>query len=129
VNDALSSPPTDGRYFQTCSTLTSGARFNCASPTEPVYWRQPNFNEITTYSTLWSQVREPSRAIWNISLFKTVAVTERVGLELRAEAYNTFNTPLYNAPNTTITNALFGGIVPDQYNFPRAMQFALRLKF
>lgn len=129
VNDALSNIPTDGRFFNTCSALTNGSRFNCSSPTEPVYWRQPNFNEILTYSTLWAQVREPSRAIWNISVFKTVPVTERVGVEFRAEAYNAFNTPQYNAPNTTITNALFGKVVPDQYNFPRAFQFALRIKF
>ena len=129
VNDALSSAPTDGRFFNTCSQLTNGARFNCSSATESVYWRQPNFNEILTYSTLWAQVREPSRAIWNISMFKKIPITERVGAEFRAEAYNAFNTPQYNAPNTTITNALFGRVVPDQYNFPRAFQFALRLKF
>jgi len=129
LRNPLESIPTDGRLWQTCSQLLNGTRFNCASAGEPVYWRQPNYNEIITYSQRWSQVREPTRATWNISLFKWIPIKERISAEIRAEAFNAFNTPQYSAPNTALTNQFFGRIVQDQWNYPRNMQFAARIVF
>jgi hypothetical protein len=127
--DPLAQKPTDGRLFQTCSMLRNGTRFNCASATEPVYWRQDNFNELTTHSTRWAQVREPTRATWNISLFKGIPLNERIKAEIRAEAFNAFNTPQYNAPSAVVTNQFFGRVLQDQWNYPRNLQFAARILF
>ena len=129
LRDPLESRPADGRLFQTCTQLLNGTRFNCASASEPIYWRQPDYNEITTYSVRWGQVREPTRAIWNISLFKSIPIKERISAEIRAEAFNAFNTPQYTAPGTSLTSQFFGRVVEDQWNYPRNMQFAARILF
>lgn len=130
LRDPLNPAPTDGRYFQTCTQLLNGTRYNCRSDSEPIYWRQANYNEITTYSTLWSRVRVPSRAIWNMSIFKRIPlVGERVHMELRGEFFNAFNTPQYLSSGTSMTNQFFGIVQKDQWNFPRNIQFAARILF
>ena len=117
------------RWFNTCTMLTSGTRANCVSPAEPVAWVQLKPNELRTYGFRFPNLRNPWRPQFNMSLFKSFPVHERVRLELRAEAFNAFNTPMYGAPNTTLTSPQFGVITPDQINFSRDMQFALRIKF
>ena len=53
---------------------------------------------------------------------------ERFNLEFRAEAFNLTNTPVFNAPGTTINGSNFG-VVTGQSNPPRNMQLALKLVF
>jgi hypothetical protein len=51
-----------------------------------------------------STVRNPGAILSDISLFKRVKFTEKVGLEFRAEAFNAFNHTNYLAPNLTFAN-------------------------
>ncbi len=118
-----------GRWFNTCTLLTTGARINCASPDEPVAWLQLKPNELRTFSSRFPNLRDHWRPAINMSLFKSVPIQEKVRLDLRAEAFNAFNSPIYAGPVTGITAANFGTVVRDQTNFPRSMQFALRLLF
>jgi hypothetical protein len=53
---------------------------------------------------------------------------EKLGLEFRAEFFNVFNRPMFNAPNTSCCGAGFG-VVSGQYNLPRVIQFGLRMTF
>ena len=46
-----------------------------------------------------------------------------------SESFNVTNSPIYAAPNATVTSPLFGSITISQQNFPRNMQFALRVRF
>ena len=71
----------------------------------------------------------------DLSLFKDFAVTERVNLQFRAEAFDLTNTPDYYIPNSGSNNAQLGsstfGKVTDydpNYN-PRQLQFALKAQF
>ena len=64
-----------------------------------------------------------------MSIFKVFPIKERVTFELRGEAFNAFNTPMYQGPNVSLTSAAFGVVVLDQQNFPRNMQFAWRIRF
>ncbi len=71
----------------------------------------------------------------DLSLFKDFAVTERVNLQFRAEAFDITNTPDYYIPNNGSGNAQLGnpnfGKVTDydpNYN-PRQLQFALKATF
>lgn len=73
-------------------------------------------------------VRGPGMANWDLSLFKTAALTETHKLQFRAEALNAFNTPLFRSPNTAFGNASFGRIT-SQANFPRLIQLGLRWYF
>jgi hypothetical protein len=84
-------------------------------------------NEARTDPTL----RGPGIANYDFAVFKRTAVTERINVEFRAEAFNLFNRVQFGAPNliyTTAANSTFG-VISSQLNSPRLMQMALRLHF
>jgi hypothetical protein len=55
-------------------------------------------------------------------------VNERVFAQVRVEAYNVLNHPVFGPPNTTVTNAAFG-VINTQANRPRALQLGARITF
>jgi hypothetical protein len=55
-------------------------------------------------------LRGPGYENWDISLFKSVLVRERVNVQFRAQTFNTFNTPLFA-------------------NFPRYLQLGLHVTY
>ena len=110
---------TRDRWFNTCTQLTNGQRSNCASPDEPVTWVQLKPYELRTFSSFFPNLRNNWRPQINMSAFKSFPITERVGMELRAEAFNAFNTPIYAGPNITVTSPQFGVVVP---RFPYSTQ-------
>ena len=72
--------------------------------------------------------RGPGMANWDISLFKSFDITEKVHGQFRAEALNAFNTPLFYGPNVSFGSGSFGQIT-SQANFSRQLQLALRFTF
>jgi hypothetical protein len=64
---------------------------------------------------------------WNISLFKDFHIKEAVGIQLRAESYNTWNHTQFNAINTGFTNGNFGQVTST--NDPRTFQFGGKFYF
>lgn len=72
--------------------------------------------------------RGPGMANWDLSLFKTVKITELVSAQFRLEALNAFNTPQFRGPNVQYGNASFGKITA-QANFPRYLQLGARFYF
>ncbi len=120
---------TFSKWFDTCTLLTNGNRSNCSSPTAPLTWVQLKPNELRTYDDRFPNIRNHWAKQVNMSLFKNIPFRERYNLQFRAEAFNAFNTPIYSGPSTGLTAANFGQVVLDQQNFPRSMQFALRLSF
>jgi hypothetical protein len=71
----------------------------------------------------------------DFSLIKRFAITERTGVDFRAEFFNIFNHPQFGLPNADIATS-FGnpnsstfGIVNSTVNNPRLLQFALKLTF
>ena len=65
---------------------------------------------------------------WDLSLFKTFSVTERVKVTFRAEALNAINHPYFRAPGTNVDSSSFGKIT-SQANFPRFVQLGFRAAF
>ena len=70
----------------------------------------------------------------DVSLFKDFYLTERVSMQLRAEAFDVTNTPSYiltqGSGNVTLGNSAFGTVTDYDPNYnPRLVQFALKLKF
>ena len=61
-------------------------------------------------------------------LMKNFKVTERLGLQFRAEVFNLTNTPTLGVPTVNIESPDFG-TVRSTVSTPRQMQFALRLSF
>jgi Carboxypeptidase regulatory-like domain/TonB dependent receptor len=65
---------------------------------------------------------------WNLSLFKTFAITERAGFQFRAEAYDFPNHPNLSGPNFNPTSSQFGEIT-SKTGLQRTLQLSLRFYF
>ena len=65
---------------------------------------------------------------FDVSLFKTTKITERVGLQFRTEFFNIANRVQFGFPGQALGVAQFG-VVSAQANQPRLVQFALRLTY
>lgn len=70
----------------------------------------------------------PGRVNFDTSLFKDFKFKETFGLQLRAEAFNLFNTPQFNLPDATI-GAATAGLISSTVGNPRQLQVALKLVF
>jgi hypothetical protein len=85
---------------------------------------QFTFGDISRFIT----ARGPGLFNWDLSLFKTFAVGERIRAQFRAEALNATNTAYFGTPNTTVTNSSFG-VITSQINNPRLIQLGTRITF
>ena len=63
----------------------------------------------------------------DVGISKRFVITERVGMQLRAEAFNLFNRSNFRAPNANISAVTFGTIT-SAYD-ARQLQLALKLQF
>ena len=101
----------------------------CASGTCPA------ITYLNIGNTPTNVIRGPGRQTWNTSVFKNFKFAERLTVQFRAEAYNTFNHTNFNAVDTTIqynaagvnTRASTGNVTSARD--PRIMQFAIRINF
>ena len=64
----------------------------------------------------------------DLSASKKTMLREGIELQFRAEVFNIMNHPNFTQPVQSVTSPQFGQITA-QYNQPRLLQFALRLKF
>ena len=74
------------------------------------------------------QLRAHGANNFDFALFKTTAITERYGVQFRAEIFNLMNRVQFGAPGLAAGNPSFG-IVSSQANNPRLVQLALRFHF
>jgi hypothetical protein len=121
-------------YGTAPSCLNAAAFVNSLSPT---------FNGYTAFSNQGrNQYRGPHYFDMDMGLFKTFTVHERFTLGIGAEAYNVFNHPNFDNPDSNLADATFGQIstmlsVPTSPygNFlgfdssPRVVQLSAKLKF
>jgi Carboxypeptidase regulatory-like domain len=73
-------------------------------------------------------LRGPHRSNFDGSIFKQARVTERMGIQFRAEFFNAFNHPQFDLPNATIGSAA-AGLISSTVGSPRDIQLSLRLSF
>ena len=69
----------------------------------------------------------PGVVNWDFSLFKKTNITERVGVEFRAEFFNLFNRPDFGQPNTTLGPGF--GVITSVSQAAREIQFGLKFSF
>ncbi|MEX2262318.1 MAG: carboxypeptidase regulatory-like domain-containing protein [Bryobacteraceae bacterium] len=75
-------------------------------------------------------VTGPRISAVDMTLAKTHPITERVGLEIRLEAYNLFNNFVGADPNLTVTNAQFGRVNAQRATFfGRQIQYNARIRW
>jgi hypothetical protein len=73
-------------------------------------------------------VRAPGQANATLSVFKEFPLSrfrEGMRLEYRLEAFNAFNHPQFDLPDSTVNSANFG-VITNTANFPREVQMALK---
>ncbi len=70
------------------------------------------------------------RSFWglneNISLAKTFVITESIRVDFRGEAFNLLNRTIFGTGSTNLNAGTFG-VVQNQANTPRQMQFGLKV--
>jgi hypothetical protein len=103
--------------------LSGGAGYLNASA-----FRLPQSFELGNVPRLTGQLRTPGKPNLDFSLMKNFTFTEHLRAQLRAEAFNALNHPVFNGPNTAVNGTSFG-IVTSQANSPRNLQLALKLIF
>ena len=80
------------------------------------------------------RLRRPSFQQLDVNFAKTTRISQRVRLQMRIEAFNVFNSAMYDERdyNTTTTSVEFGKINKNataQSNFPRFVQLGFKLIF
>jgi len=98
---------------------------------DPAAFALPAFG---TYGTLGRGVYNgPGLANLDLSLMKTTSITERIGLQFRAEAFNLLNHTNYGTPNAIVFSGAnissTAGLITTAATYPRQIQFGLKLTF
>jgi hypothetical protein len=103
----------------------------------PNQWYNPNafvLPTVGTYGNLGRGVYTgPGMASVDMSVFKSVAMTERLRLQFRAEAFNTLNRANFGTPNATVFSSgaysQTAGLITTTATTSRQIQFGLKLMF
>ena len=87
-------------------------------------------NHIRTFPTRFGALRQTPTNNFDYSIIKGFRLRpgdkQPINLQFRAEFFNGFNHPVFNAPNLTPTSTAFGTI-SGVYNLERHIQMALRM--
>jgi hypothetical protein len=127
--ERLNTDPTSPNFRQYVLT-TNSINYGCATA---------NFRVVESYETYTAPLRDPRfrRPAFtqiDVNFAKNWRVREKQRLQLRVEAFNLFNTPMYNRINYNqdVNNFAFGAInksTQNQNNFPRQFQLAVKYIF
>jgi hypothetical protein len=110
--------------------LSVSTAFGC---TEPYFLIREAFQRRTAMFR-YDEFRRPGFWQVDVNFAKTTPITDNVRFQVRLEAFNLFNSPMYDERNynQTTTSADFGRInrnVTGQSNFQRFIQLGFRLIF
>ena len=72
-------------------------------------------------------VRGPGLNVVDLSLVRTLGYGGLPAIEIRADAFNVFNKPVFNAPDRSITSSTFGNVGSAQLS--RELQLSAKLRF
>ena len=75
-----------------------------------------------------ASIQGPGSISWDTALFKNTAITERLKLEVRCEAFNVLNHANLGNPGTNISVPASVGLITGR-NGSRVMQFGARMSF
>jgi hypothetical protein len=99
--------------------------------TDPSVFQLPQIYALGNAPRALGSVRSPSSFVVDLSVAKQFAFSpshEERNLELRLEAYNAFNHPVFGTPDTAVDDPSFGTISYTA-NGPRQVQLALKVNF
>jgi hypothetical protein len=104
---------------------------------QPGQWYNPNAFVLPAFGTYGNLGRGafngPGLADLDFSLLKTTRVTEKTGLQFRAEFFNILNHPNFGTPNATVFSSgavnASAGLITTLATTPRQIQFGLKMIF
>lgn len=113
---------------------------NCGGNPLSCWQPSPNPFYALTLPNRTAALRQPQVPNLDISLRRDFPIRERFHLQFRADAFNLTNSVLFPGPDTNPYDGApvkqangswtgFGTIAPYQNNFPRILQFSLKLAF
>jgi len=71
----------------------------------------PNQYTVSPEPPLFPELRDPKWKVVNTGVGKTVTIHERFKIEVRGQAWNLFNSPIFGAPGTNMSNASTFGVI------------------
>ena len=93
-------------------------------------YKQYPTNNIRTTPDRFGDLRAPAVGPFvNAAFEKTIPLTERYRVLLRAEGFNVTNSVQRPGPDTSFTSVTFGQLPKSQLNFPRFFQLAAKFYF
>ena len=103
----------------------------------PTQWFNPNaflLPPVGTYGNAGRGILTgPGLTDWDVSLFKTTAVSERASLQFRAEFFNVLNHSNFGVPNAVVFSGTSisgsAGLITTTATTSRQIQFGLKLVF
>jgi hypothetical protein len=106
------------KFFNTCVLQTDGVtarqpnatRTAFETCTNPAFALRPA-NTLANIPLRLANLRQPWAPIFDMSVNKSFNFSERYRFQVRFEAFNAFNTPLFGSPNTSPTDLNFGLLV------------------
>ena len=129
-NPVLANPTWD-QMFNPGIVNTNGQVSNAISGLQPAWTIQPAF-ALRTTSQYFGNLRDRWGPECNLSLVKNTRIRERLSLEIRAEALNAFNHPIFGGdPVIDPTSPNFGKLLRNngQTNEARELQLSGRIIF
>ena len=123
--------PNWNRMFKTGLIDATGTVRNVAAGEQPVFQILPAF-ALRTASQYFGNLRDRWGPEFNVTLAKNTRIRENYLIQLRVEAFNLFNHPIFGGdPVIDPTNANFGALLRNngQSNIPRQLQLGVRLSF
>jgi hypothetical protein len=138
--DRLASDVPGGNTTSQRPNLVPGVPLTPPGGSTPAEWLNPAAFAVPAPGTFGDAPRNVARGpgLWqaDAGLTRQISVTERVRIDLRAEAFNIFNRPQYGASQTDLSAlSSFGAILatvntgPVGTGTPRQIQFMLRVGF
>jgi hypothetical protein len=129
-----------GQYFVINGTPVITGQFSANGTKDPAQYftiknsdgsaifTAPAKGTFNTTQAVRNIIYNPGFNNWNVGLFKKFAITEKTGMQFRAQAFNVFNHPNWNGANFDPTNAAFGKITGKTGDV-RNLQLSLRFFF
>lgn len=137
--DRPASTVPDGNTVSQRPNLVPGVPLTPSAGSTTALWINPAAFAIPAPGTFGDAPRNAARGpgLWqaDVGLTKEISATERVHIDLRAEAFNIFNRAQFGSPQTDFSAVSFGAILatvntgPVGTGTPRQVQFMLRLRF
>jgi hypothetical protein len=131
VGDPILPDRTPARMFNTGIIEPNGTVMNQVGNLPPAFQIQPAFS-LRTASLYFGNLRDLWGPQLDMALVKRTQIRERLNLELRVDALNAVNHPLFGAdPVIAPTSPNFGQLLLNngQTNAPRQFQISARLVF